>query len=143
MAEGLTHLTVNLCCGAAMSLAAITYMEQDFAKGIVIGSIISCAITPDLDLRRSLPRNILKGIPLMEQAWRPYSRVFKHRSFWTHSFVISSLIRMVYLTIVLLPILLVLCWFKIDYINITIALGIMLSWIINDLTHLLLDKKLW
>lgn len=47
----------------------------------------------DLDIH-SRPYNrwfILKGI------WIPYQLLFKHRSVWTHGFIIGTLIRIIYL----------------------------------------------
>lgn len=143
MSDGITHLTFNLCCTAALSIAAISYGTEDFSKGVIIGGLISTIITPDFDLSKSLPRNIAKRIPFMELLWRPYARMFKHRSFWTHSFIISSLIRISYFLVTITPILLILYYFNINPYALELLLGITLAWIINDASHLFLDGVLW
>jgi len=58
---------------------------------VFIGAkIANLAISPDLDLRKSVPR---RHWGVLGFIWIPYAEVFKHRSVWTHGFVTPKRFR--------------------------------------------------
>jgi len=104
MASGITHERINNALALPLVLGIIAITEKLFGGenvfSIVFYSIIGYVIgtfflSPDLDIL-SRPYNrwgFLKFI------WNPYQKLFSHRSFFTHSLVISDLIRVLYLSI--------------------------------------------
>jgi len=54
---------------------------------------------PDLDTR-SLPYYRWKKLRFV---WKPYQKMFSHRSIWTHGWVVGDLIRIGYILIVFFP----------------------------------------
>lgn len=65
-----------------------------FTLGFILGTFY---IGPDLDIK-SRPYYRWKSLRFI---WIPYQRAFSHRSFWTHSFLISDIIRVAYLLLVI------------------------------------------
>lgn len=54
---------------------------------------------PDLDIKSKPYRRWGK----LRFIWKPYQKVFKHRSFWTHSILISDVVRIIYLISIIFP----------------------------------------
>lgn len=147
MSNGKVHMATNVIAGCAMvglGIAAELPLEP-----IVLGSIAGTFITPDYDLRNNLPKSIICKVPIVKEIWSfiwwPYHKLIKHRSFWSHSPIFSTLIRIGYLLawLLLLIILLeyifntyILSSFEVDY---TLLL-LVAAWCIQDITHILLDK---
>lgn len=98
MANGKAHEKINLFFLAAGIAIVMTLINRDwFFEGIfvVLGYIIGTYLmNPDLDLR-SRP---YRRWGIFRFIWLPY-QTFKHRSVWTHGYIISDLIRYAYLTV--------------------------------------------
>lgn len=96
MASGKTHEKLNilfLVIGIIIALFVLSlhlYFESIF---IVLGYFFGTYFFgPDLDLRSRPYRRWRK----LRFIWMPY-QTFKHRSVWTHGYIISDLIRYAYL----------------------------------------------
>lgn len=94
MANGKAHEKVNLFF-LAIGIGVALVASQHYIHGVsvIVGYIFGTYLmNPDLDLK-SLPYRrwgILKFI------WLPY-QTFKHRSIWTHGYIIGDIIRYAYL----------------------------------------------
>jgi len=70
--------------------------------GIPFGYLLGKVITPDLDMPGItqsewwVMRKFKIFGALFTAYWMPYGYLFSHRSFWTHSYFISSFIRVIY-----------------------------------------------
>ncbi|WP_176397753.1 metal-binding protein [Bacillus cereus] len=100
MASGKTHEKLNILLlffGISVSVFVLSlqlYFESIF---IILGYFFGTYFFgPDLDLR-SRPYRRWKKLRFI---WKPY-QTFKHRSVWTHGYVISDLIRYAYLITIL------------------------------------------
>lgn len=107
MANGKAHERINLiflAVGIIISVALIKNNSTFEGLFIIVGYIIGTFfIGPDLDLR-SRP---FKRWGWFQFVWVPY-QTFKHRSIWTHGYVIGDVIRYAYLSIWYVSLLLVL-----------------------------------
>ena len=97
MANGKTHEKINLFFLALGVAVVMTVINKDlFLEGVfvILGYIFGTYLmSPDLDLKSRPYRRwgVLRFI------WLPY-QTFKHRSIFTHGFIISDIIRYAYLT---------------------------------------------
>lgn len=145
MADGKTHMTVNVITGASAVATAYYFGLQ--IEPVLIGSIAGTIITPDYDLMKNLPKSIISRIPIIGWLWYwfwwPYAKGIKHRSFWSHSIFVSTILRFLYL---IAPLILL------DYILLSgdlsnllisdLTLIVLIFWSIQDFTHILLDGGL-
>lgn len=142
MSNGVTHLTVNLCLGAAMSMAASSFVAQpEIVNGVIFGAFLGTVLTPDLDINaNSMPKNIL-GVLKLRWLFVPYSKLFKHRSKWSHAPVLSTIVRWLYVLLLCSPF--ILYWGNnIEiYTQFWIACG--LTWMFQDFSHQFLDGVLF
>jgi len=93
-----THVTVNLCLGLPLGLAALKYTVLttppdilSFTTAFIYGTFF---LHPDVDLARNVRLLSLKG--LLTLPFRPYSHLFKHRGI-SHIPFIGTLTRIVWL----------------------------------------------
>lgn len=85
-----------------LSVASLAYLTPKEALLFCAGIIISnYYLSPDLDIDSIMN----KRWGVLNWIWIPYKKIFHHRSFWTHSSVISASIRLLYLLLVLSPLL--------------------------------------
>lgn len=156
--NGKVHHAVNLV--TATTLISLTVFAGGGVKEVVCvtaGSIGGVIVTPDYDLDKGLPRNFIGNLPFVGKLWRwfwwPYAKLVKHRSFISHSFVFSTIGRVVYIAVGFLLVLGALdIFFSTAYLHHSIeyAIGtppyvyllILAPWCIQDGTHLVLDSKL-
>lgn len=111
--DGWKHTQITLGLSVVAAVAALLcspVVPQQQAGSLLLGATLGClsgiVLSPDLD-QTSLTVSewyILKipvlGYvigPLFVAFWLPYSRMFKHRSIWTHGPIISTLVRLVYI----------------------------------------------
>lgn len=93
MANGKAHEKVNLLF-LAIGIGVALIASQQYIHGIsiILGYIFGTYLmNPDLDLK-SLP---YRRWGLLKFIWIPY-QTFKHRSIWTHGYVIGDIIRYAY-----------------------------------------------
>ena len=95
MASGKTHEKINYTAYAGLLIILILMGFQNMwltlwlTVGVIFGTRY---FGPDLDLKSSLYYRWGK----MKWIWIPYQRMFKHRSIFTHGFVIGDIIRVIY-----------------------------------------------
>lgn len=76
----LTDMLVVLFAAAAISTQSWIWLPR--LAIIWIGSrLATYAVSPDFDISKSVPK---RHWGILGIVWEPYSRFFKHRSFWTH-----------------------------------------------------------
>ncbi len=95
MPTGKTHDKITLITSPILIFTTTYYFGVNINIILLNTSYIFAGLmfNGDLDVR-SRPYNrwfILKGI------WLPYQKMFKHRSIWTHGFIIGTLTRLIYL----------------------------------------------
>lgn len=91
-------------------------------------------LSPDLDIDSIMNRRW----GFMRFIWYPYKKLFSHRSLWTHSGPLSATIRAIYLSLWLVPP--VILFNLIIPLHLTLCLYI--GMILADTLHSLLDKLL-
>ena len=93
-----THVSVNLCLGLPLSLAALKYTVQstptDVCAFIFAFSYGTLFLHPVVDLARNVRLLSLKG--LLTLPFRPYSYLFRHRGI-SHMPLIGTITRILWL----------------------------------------------
>jgi uncharacterized metal-binding protein len=101
MSSGKAH---DFSIGIALvpiSLAAFiwlpTYVHTPFAPLIAIGSycVGGCWLSPDIDLKQSLPS---QRLGFLSPLWQPYRKLSGHRGF-SHAPIIGTLSRLLYIAL--------------------------------------------
>ena len=111
MAWGKTHLKINKLMVLPVAVVGTIFVGPIEAIGLVGGIIVGIFVTPDLDLNKLTysGRLVYNFCPLIGVIWRgiwyPYSRVIPHRHWVSHIPVLSTLLRLLYLSPVTIPIL--------------------------------------
>lgn len=122
-----------LLCALPVTSAAIYYITKDIHTSVQISLATWLAnryVSPDLDMDSIMN----KRWGWFYFIWFPYNRVIKHRSWISHTYLISATIRFVYLIGCVAP----LVWlYKPDFLT-YVWLGI----VISDLIHITADKVL-
>ena len=96
MANGRAHKKINLLF-LAIGIGAVLISSQHYVHGIsvIIGYLFGTYwMNPDLDIKS----NPYKRWGFLRFLWIPYQKL-KHRSIWTHGYVIGDVIRYLYLTV--------------------------------------------
>ncbi|MGF7535742.1 metal-binding protein [Bacillus mexicanus] len=106
MANGKTHEKLNISFLVfAILVAATVFNKSRYIEGIfiIIGYLIGTFyLNPDLDL----PSRPFKRWGILKFIWYPY-QTFKHRSIWTHGYIIGDLIRYSYMmSVLIIPVML-------------------------------------
>ncbi len=101
MPNGRTHSIATIMLAAGIGIAAHYNGWPVFP--LAGGALAGLVLTPDLDVAGgSISNRWVRQTTgnIFGTAWRlfwmPYSRLFHHRSFWTHFPVISTIIRLIY-----------------------------------------------
>lgn len=155
MASGRIHATSNFVAGVFLTTTTfLVFQDTNLTLAAATGSFAGLTITPDYDLNHSLPRSVITRIPYISilwlAMWKPYSLFFKHRSFWSHSPVFSTLIRIIYLMFwltlftELLGYLDMINWDMLDIFGIMweyydLTLMFLFCWVFQDVIHLWFD----
>ena len=129
MANGKAHKKINLIF-LAIGIGAVLISSQHYVHGIsvILGYLFGTyCMNPDLDIRSHPYRRwgFLRFI------WIPYQK-FKHRSIWTHGYVIGDIIRYLYLML----------WIQLGIGVISILTNVPYSTYSNDLRELFIQHKL-
>lgn len=99
MPSGNVHSTVTVA--ASIGIALLPYNDIVIPA---LGCLSGMILTPDLDhdsghigyeFVRKMGGNIFES--WWHGVWRPYQIAMKHRSFWSHFPVVSTLVRIIYL----------------------------------------------
>lgn len=99
MSSGYTHSTVTILSSIGLSL-----LPTEQSAVLAVGCLAGTVLTPDLDLDGFTEADgiIRRGAGYLPMAywrtlWRPYRIAVKHRSFWSHTPVLSTIVRLLYL----------------------------------------------
>lgn len=102
-----TLIISSLCAGGGPALGL-----GGAATGLLVfGALTGLVMNPDLDVDGGsdafrIVRSL--GGPILSAAWRvfwfPYAKLASHRSFWSHFPVVSTLIRVAYLSAFICPV---------------------------------------
>ncbi|WP_175354250.1 metal-binding protein [Bacillus sp. FJAT-27986] len=93
VANGKAHKKINLVF-LAIGIGAVLISSQQYVHGIsvIIGYLFGTYwMNPDLDIKS----NPYRRWGFLRFMWIPYQK-FKHRSIWTHGYVIGDIIRYLY-----------------------------------------------
>lgn len=141
MPSSATHDTIALVAAPVVYAGSllVTSSDQQSAVAITTAFLVSSTmLSPDLDTRsRPYYRwGMIRGI------WLPYRWLVPHRSVLSHSFVISSLLRLIYLLLLLS---LALVPFGVDLMSMTInggdvVISIVIGSILADSLHIIADR---
>ena len=147
MASGKIHKQANIVGGIFFTTTSFLMFENtEIVVGALIGSLIGTIVTPDLDL--VVPSNFFSKLPIINFLWMclwwPYKKIVKHRSFVSHSPLVSTILRLLYMLLWFFPLGVLfgfdffgaLDWVLYNY-NFTISL--FTCWVLQDLIHLWFD----
>jgi uncharacterized metal-binding protein len=99
MANGKAHKKINLIF-LAIGIGAVLISSQHYVHGIsvIIGYLFGTYwMNPDLDIKS----NPYRRWGFLRFIWIPY-QTLKHRSIWTHGYVIGDIIRYLYLMVLIM-----------------------------------------
>lgn len=95
MPSGKNHDRITFFCLPCLFIASFILTQQSLLTFLVAGSFLFSGLMfgPDLDIYSVQFKRwgILRGL------WLPYQKLFSHRSFFSHGFIIGTVIRIVYL----------------------------------------------
>lgn len=102
MSDGRVHTAVTV--GVSAGIIAGTFLSHlgiEYIPAAVIGCLTQIVMSCDLDVDEGYIGNFyMRKIGLnwwYELFWYPYKIGFKHRSFWSHTPIISTILRLCYL----------------------------------------------
>ena len=131
---------------AVCSATAFAYYYPLVSAGILVGYAFGKIDDPDLDLvgisgaeGRALRSLGPLGV-VWVMYWFPYGTLFKHRSFWTHSYVFSTAIRFVYLFWWVYWLIFKNGWY--DWWTLLVSFGVFVGLVISDSIHILADRRI-
>jgi uncharacterized metal-binding protein len=95
MPSGKNHDRITFFCLPCLFIASFILTQQSLLTFLVAGSFLFSGLMfgPDLDIYSVQFKRwgILRGL------WLPYQKLFSHRSFFSHGFIIGTVIRICYL----------------------------------------------
>ena len=103
MSDGKTHATFTT--GASFGILTTSVLSNHITviDGIIasVGCLIGLFVSPDLDVDGGhigsyYARKAGMGF-LFDVFWQPYRESLKHRSFWSHFPIVSTIIRLLYI----------------------------------------------
>lgn len=100
--NGEQHKIANIYAGGVMTTVVhLVFGNPGFTTAAALGSVVGTIVTPDLDL--VVPSNFFSRLPIINFLWMclwwPYKKMVKHRSFVSHSPLVSTIIRLIYMLI--------------------------------------------
>ena len=129
---------------AASSGAALFLYSPEAAFWCTAGALGGVLLTPDHDLPGNITYHYVRryaGLPagfLWQAVWFIYSRLFKHRSFWSHGPIVSTAIRLLYLSLFIAPFWM---WLELPAPTFTVSAGWwLLGLVLSDSCHAVLDR---
>lgn len=142
MPDGRRHTIANATI-ATVAFGSLFVYSPHAAFWCATGALSSIMLTPDQDLPGNITYYYMRkycGVPaefVWKCIWLVYSHAFKHRSFWSHFPIVSTAIRLLYLSAFVLPVWL---YLQLPLPHFSVALG---WWLIGlglgDFTHFWLD----
>lgn len=148
MPGGKIHFKSNVVGGAVLlGMAAWGGADVSSLWAVTGGALAGTLVTPDYDLNKGMPRNILTMFPPWRWIWWPYRKLVKHRSWVSHGPLVGTAIRILYLLLWILvlgiaaaamgfdsaPLLSLIPY---DFLLLGLFLG---AWTFQDLIHIFLD----
>lgn len=149
MSSGKQHWESNKRLLVAGAVAvSITTMNPFYAFAWMCGVTTGMLVHPDWDINhRTYPNRMVKnkfGSIIASIYWYvqyPYAMLIPHRSWVSHTPIVSTIIRMAYVGVWLIPLALLLGTDIIMFMLMTPFTFIsMVGWFTTDLNHILMDK---
>lgn len=101
MSSGKIHKKYNNVFTVVATGGALIGGGFELAFPIFIGCIAGTVCTPDMDVDANLPSSFLTKLPVIriiwKGIWKPYQKMMKHRSFWSHFPFVGTTGRILYL----------------------------------------------
>jgi len=107
MPSGRIHSTANIV--VALSGGATMFLLQrgnEGIMGVATGAMLGCLISPDADVNGGSIADYYirvytgKAVEMMwDRLWTPYRKVCRHRGFLSHAPIISTVLRIAYLSV--------------------------------------------
>ena len=144
MPNGIRHA---YACGVIAGVSSATLLFTcgwQPALACSAGALAGIILTPDLDVDRGSRSNYyvrkFAGI-VIETVWRllwkPYAILVRHRSIWSHGPILSTVIRLLYISAI--PAL-IWWWFEWPPPKVDVWMGwFLLGLVLSDTAHFLLD----
>ena len=113
MSSGQHHAGMTKGIASGITLGAISsyFLSPIEISLMAVGCLIGLFLTPDLDHDNASTPNEYVGFALgkwgrrvWEVVWNPYRLGIKHRSFWSHTPIIGTTVRLIYL---ILPVIII------------------------------------
>ena len=110
MANGRTHRAVGLTLAVGATVGGTFYDFYPESWAVGVGCVVAAMLfNPDLDVDGGFIGNAaarkMRLETLYRVLFRPYQLAYKHRSWWSHGPITSTLWRMVYLMVPLVVVL--------------------------------------
>jgi len=103
VSDGHTHANFTMGSALGLSVSVVSMKIFDTPQMLLtgVGCLAGLLLSPDLDVDNGhlgswYARKIYMG-HIFDVFWQPYRVSLKHRSFWSHTPIISTIIRMIYL----------------------------------------------
>jgi uncharacterized metal-binding protein len=95
MPRGITHDKITFVSAPLVGISTYALTNDSISTMIVTGAFVFSGLmfSGDLDLPS---RQYFRWGPL-RFIWKPYQRMFSHRSIWTHGVLLGTIIRVLYL----------------------------------------------
>jgi len=115
--------------------------------GVVTGALIGFVTDPDLDLghlRTRAQQEMYRAGGdmvgwLWTKYWKPYGRMIRHASYWSHGYVVGTALRLAYAAPLWGPVCMVLSYFMGPEQLLPAVLGVFLGLCVQDGIHVFLD----
>ena len=124
------------------TIIATSFVHRELAYSFMaIGCFVGILLSPDLDVDNGnisnyLLKRIARPIEIIWRIyWYPYRIKLKHRSFWSHFPVFSTLLRVVYFFFIPIVLSIYYSYFDLYYFFLWFVFGLILA----DFLHYLMD----
>ena len=124
------------------TIIATSFVHRELAYSFMaIGCFVGILLSPDLDVDNGnisnyLLKRIARPIEIIWRIyWYPYRIKLKHRSFWSHFPVFSTLLRVVYFFFIPILLSIYYSYFDLYYFFLWFVFGLILA----DFLHYLMD----
>jgi len=128
---------------AASSASALFLYSPSAALWCGTGALAGLLITPDADLGVNISHHYIRkylGVPaelVWRVIWKPYAMFCSHRGFLSHGYIVSTVIRLLYLGLWILPFW---YWLKLPPIEFRPWMGWMfVGLLLSDISHSAMD----
>jgi uncharacterized metal-binding protein len=133
-----THDRIGLMTTPLVGAAALIVSVEAAIITSIAYLLSTFFLSPDLDLRS----RIYKRWGILRWYWYPYQVIIPHRSFWSHSGIVSGTVRFLYLTVPLTCAILFVDATLLENLNLNIVLYCYIGVVLADVVHTVADWSL-